>query len=136
MGLRHSGREAAVKVLYSMEFSGNEADAALADYWINHKGSVKYKKFTLKLVTGITDNRIKIDEMISSASKNWPIGRIAEIDKKAEEFEGYFCLFTTDVKMSKFDMVSTYFDKDLVEKAFRSLKGVIKGQTIRHWLHN
>lgn len=81
MGLRHSGREAAVKVLYSMEFSGNEADAALSDYWINHKGSAQYKKFTLKLVTGISENRLKIDEMINSASKNWPIGRIAAIDK-------------------------------------------------------
>lgn len=81
MGLRHSGREAAVKVLYSMEFSDNEAEAALSDYWINHKASAKYKEFTLKLVTGITERRIKIDEMINSASKNWPIGRIAEIDK-------------------------------------------------------
>jgi len=33
-------------------------------------------------------------------------------------------------------MVSIYFDKDLVEKAFRSLKGVIKLRPIRHWLHN
>ena len=27
-----------------------------------------------------------------------------------------------------------YFDKDLVEKAFRALKSVIKLQPIRHWL--
>ena len=27
-----------------------------------------------------------------------------------------------------------YFDKDLVEKAFRTLKGVVKLQPIRHWL--
>jgi transposase len=33
-------------------------------------------------------------------------------------------------------MVSTYFDKDLVEKSFRSLKGVIKLRPIRHWLYN
>ena len=81
MGLRHSGREAAVKVLYSMEFSGHEPDAALSDYWINHKASAKYKAFTLKLVMGITENRPKIDDMINSASKNWPVGRLAEIDK-------------------------------------------------------
>lgn len=81
MGLRHSGREAAVKVLYSMEFSGNQPDAALSDYWLNHKASAKYKEFTLMLVKGVTENLPKIDEMINSASKNWPIGRIAAIDK-------------------------------------------------------
>ena len=46
--------------------------------------------------------------------------------EKIEEFEGYFCIFTTKASLPKFDMVSIYFDKDLVEKAFRSLKGVVK----------
>jgi transposase len=31
-------------------------------------------------------------------------------------------------------MLSLYFDKDLVEKAFRSLKGVTQLRPIRHWL--
>jgi transposase len=53
----------------------------------------------------------------------------------AEEFDGYTCIFTTDV-LSKEEMVRVYFDKDLIEKAFQSLKGVIKVQPIRHWLYN
>lgn len=53
----------------------------------------------------------------------------------AEEFDGYACIFTTDV-LSKEEMVRVYFDKDLIEKAFQSLKGVIKVQPIRHWLYN
>lgn len=56
--------------------------------------------------------------------------------EKIEEFEGYFCIFTTKASLPKFDMVSIYFDKDLVEKAFRSLKGVVKLRPIRHWLYN
>jgi len=56
--------------------------------------------------------------------------------EKVEEFEGYLCIFTTEASISKFKVVSTYFDKDLVEKAFHSLKGVIKLRPIRHWLHN
>jgi len=39
----------------------------------------------------------------------------------AEEFDGYACIFTTDV-LSKEEMVRVYFDKDLIEKAFQSLK--------------
>ena len=33
-------------------------------------------------------------------------------------------------------MVRLYFDKDLIEKAFRTLKGVTRLQPIRHWLYN
>ncbi len=31
-------------------------------------------------------------------------------------------------------MLSLYFDKDVVEKAFRSLKGITQLRPIRHWL--
>jgi len=54
---------------------------------------------------------------------------------EAEEFDGYSCIFTT-AKLSDSELVKTYFDKDLVEKAFQSLKGVVKLRPIRHWLYN
>lgn len=57
--------------------------------------------------------------------------RLAE----AEECDGYSCIFTT-AKLSTEEMIRLYFNKDLVEKAFQSLKGVIKLQPIRHWLYN
>ena len=31
-------------------------------------------------------------------------------------------------------MLSLYFDKDIVEKAFHSLKGITQVRPIRHWL--
>jgi len=55
--------------------------------------------------------------------------------RDAEEFDGYSALFTT-ASYSKDKMVKMYFDKDLVEKAFQSLKGIIKLRPIRHWLYN
>ena len=54
---------------------------------------------------------------------------------EAEEFDGYSCIFTTR-QLPKEEMVRLYFDKDLVEKAFRSLKGITRLQPIRHWLYN
>jgi len=55
--------------------------------------------------------------------------------RAAEEFDGYSAIFTT-ASCSKEKMVKMYFYKDLVEKAFQSLKGVIKLRPIRHWLYN
>jgi len=54
---------------------------------------------------------------------------------EAEEFDGYSCIFSSR-DLSKEAMVHLYFDKDLIEKAFRTLKGVTRLQPIRHWLYN
>jgi transposase len=54
---------------------------------------------------------------------------------EAEEFDGCSCVFCTR-PLSKEEMVRLYFDKDLVEKAFHTLKGITNLQPIRHWLSN
>ena len=59
---------------------------------------------------------------------------ITKMLNKAEEFDGYSCIFSTR-RIAKDPLVRYYFDKDLVEKAFRSLKGVVNLQPIRHWLY-
>jgi len=51
----------------------------------------------------------------------------------AEEFDGYSCVFCTR-SLAPQSMLSLYFGKDLIEKAFRSLKGVTQLRPIRHWL--
>lgn len=60
---------------------------------------------------------------------------IESVLHEAEEFDGYSCLFTT-ADFSKEKMINVYFDKDVIEKAFRTLKGVTRLQPIRHWLYN
>jgi len=65
-----------------------------------------------------------------------PAARIRDdVLAEAEEFDGYSCMFTT-ARLSNSDMVRHYFDKDLVEKAFRTLKGIANLRPIRHWLYN
>ncbi|MFQ5531961.1 MAG: IS1634 family transposase [Candidatus Nanoarchaeia archaeon] len=55
---------------------------------------------------------------------------------QAEEFDGFSFIFSTK-RLSTREIIRLYFeDKDIVEKAFQSLKGVIKLRPIRHWLYN
>jgi len=54
---------------------------------------------------------------------------------EAEEFDGFTCLFATS-RLSTQEMIRFYFDKDLVEKAFRTLKGITRLRPVRHWLYN
>jgi transposase len=52
---------------------------------------------------------------------------------EAEEFDGYSCIFCTS-PLSEEKMLSLYFNKDVVEKAFHSLKGITQVRPVRHWL--
>jgi transposase len=55
--------------------------------------------------------------------------------EQENEFYGYSCIFTT-AQLTSEQMIRHYFDKDLVEKAFQSIKGVTRLRPIRHWLYN
>ena len=52
---------------------------------------------------------------------------------EAEAFDGYSCVFSTR-SLPQDKMLSLYFDKDVVEKAFRSLKGITQLRPVRHRL--
>jgi len=56
--------------------------------------------------------------------------------QEAELFDGFSCLFCTNKQLPKQDILRLYYEKDLVEKAFRTLKGITNIQPIRHWLYN
>ena len=65
-----------------------------------------------------------------------PQGRIRDdVVEKEQEFYGYTCIFSTKNVPDK-DMVRLYFDKDIIEKAFRTLKGVSNLRPVRCWLKN
>lgn len=63
-------------------------------------------------------------------------GRVLK-SKLTEErrFDGTSFMFTTS-NLTIAQAVFAYFDKDVVEKCFQSLKGVVRLRPIRHWLYN
>lgn len=81
MGSRRAGREAAMRILYSMEFSAQPAGQAADDYWLEHNVSDQLKMFTMTIVNGVDEGRAGLDAIISAASDNWPVKRMADIDK-------------------------------------------------------
>lgn len=54
---------------------------------------------------------------------------------KSEEFDGYSSIFSTK-NLPNDEIIKIYFEKDLVEKAFQNLKGVIALRPIRHWMYD
>jgi len=54
---------------------------------------------------------------------------------EAAKLDGISLIFT-NTKIDLDEVVNGYFDKDVVEKAFQSLKGVVNLRPVRHWLYN
>jgi transposase len=54
---------------------------------------------------------------------------------KASVYDGLSFIFT-NTKMPLEEIVQGYFDKDVVEKSFQALKGVVNLRPVRHWLYN
>jgi transposase len=72
-------------------------------------------------------------EIASFLGKNGAVLR-SKLDQE-KQYDGISFIFTTS-KLSIADAVKAYFDKDVVEKCFQSLKGVVRLRPIRHWLYN
>lgn len=93
------------------------------------------------LLTELAEAKIQIKngEVIKEGlqglfSKN---GKI--LTNKAEEtleFKGFSLIFTTKKTLTSSEIIRNYFDKDLIEKSFQVLKGILKLRPIRHWLSN
>ena len=52
---------------------------------------------------------------------------------RAQKYDGYSAIFSTK-KLSIEEVVKPYFEKDKVEKAFRSMKSILGLKPIKHWL--
>lgn len=63
-------------------------------------------------------------------------GRLLNVRlEEASKVDGISLIFT-NTKLDTDEIVKGYFDKDVVEKSFQSLKGVVNLRPVRHWLYN
>lgn len=81
MGVRRRGREAALKILYSIDLnpvSRNEGCTQILDY-----GEVpeNTREFTRELVEETLERMEEIDGYIQNASLKWEINRMAAVDR-------------------------------------------------------
>lgn len=84
MRKRTRAREFALQVLYQIDITSDNADAALDNFWQSHQNEEienDLKQFTSELVKGVRDNLVLIDEKISKYAANWHLKRMAVVDR-------------------------------------------------------
>jgi transcription antitermination protein NusB len=79
--VRRKGREAALQLLYQIEFSADPSPRAFEEFWGSRSGREHPERpFAETLVHAVLDRRTEIDALIDSAADNWQLDRIARMD--------------------------------------------------------
>jgi len=81
MGARHSGREAALQMLFQIEASGAGAEEAISLFWRNFEGEPEGRAYAEEIVRGVAEATEALDARIASASKHWRLERMGRVDR-------------------------------------------------------
>ncbi len=83
MGARHSGREAALQMLFQMEASGTSADEAIDLFWraFGADADPESRAYADACVRGVAETREELDAHIAKASTNWRLERMTRVDR-------------------------------------------------------
>jgi len=81
MGARTAGREAALKMLFGLEASGNDPDLAMVLFWREFGGEAEMRPYAEESVRGVMADRDGLDHIIRSASENWRLERMTRVDR-------------------------------------------------------
>jgi N utilization substance protein B len=81
MGARHSGREAALQMLFQLEASAEDADEVVRLFWRNFEADPEGRAYADEIVRGVAARVAELDEKIAAASQNWRVERMARVDR-------------------------------------------------------
>jgi N utilization substance protein B len=115
-GVRRTGRELAVKIIYSLENVAMDVEQALDSFWTHFRfrddvlgepldnsdaplpGAVV--AFSQELVRGVNEHLERIDEVIDQYATNWSLERMARVDLAILRVAAFELLFRADVPVS------------------------------------
>lgn|SRR5215510_6651487 len=80
MGMRHAGRELALKALYRIDICGGASNDDLALFYDNFPADHEARRFAVRLVDGVCAEIPALDKLIADALENWSIRRLSRVD--------------------------------------------------------
>jgi N utilization substance protein B len=98
-GRRHKGRVAAMQALFEQDTVGHPATKAVDHHIEALGGAEEVRTFAHELVTGVEDNRERIDQVIRDTAPAFPIDQISAIDRNILRVAIYEILVDNRVPM-------------------------------------
>ena len=83
MGDRRQARELALQALFFLDVDKSDPKKNLESFcaFNEEKLTPGIKAFFMELVNGVMENRLKIDSLLNTYSKNWKITRMPVVDR-------------------------------------------------------
>lgn len=102
MSARSKARKQALDLLYETDIRGTNLVETLVSRDIPAEGpdARPIREYTKELVNGVSDNRRKIDELITTYAQGWDMDRLPAVDRNILRLGIYEILWSTDVPTS------------------------------------
>lgn len=98
MGARHSGREAALQMLFQLEASQASADQTIELFWRTfEQADPEGRPYADTIVRGVHETTAEIDKRITSASQNWRLERMSRVDRNLLRLGTWELMKRTDI---------------------------------------
>src|SRR5258708_6174821 len=83
MGARHSGREAALQMVFQLEASGAAAEEVITLFWrsFDDDADPEGRSYADEIVRGVAEKQAELDSAIRAASANWRLERMTRVDR-------------------------------------------------------
>ena len=102
MSARSKARKQALDLLYETDIRGTSLVETLVARDIPAKGpdARPIREYTRELVNGVSDNRRKIDELITTYAQGWDMDRLPAVDRNILRLGIYESLWSSSVPTS------------------------------------
>jgi N utilization substance protein B len=80
MGLRHLGREIALKALYRIDICGGASTDDLANFFESFPAEESARKFAMQLLEGVRREQTRLDKHLADALEHWSVKRLSRVD--------------------------------------------------------
>jgi N utilization substance protein B len=97
MGVRRKARVIALQTLYEIDCVGHDAEAALVHILAESGLPEENAAFVQGLVTGVIQNKERIDQHIKNFASAWPVMQISIIDRNILRLAIFEILFDNTV---------------------------------------
>ncbi len=102
MSARSKARKQTLDLLYESDIRGSDALQLLETRDIPDEGpdARPIREYTRELISGVADNRRKIDELIMTYAQGWDMDRLPAVDRNILRMGIFEILWTTSVPVS------------------------------------
>lgn len=99
MRKRSQAREFTLQILYRMDITREDGEAALHDFWSGQNEEIEkpVKDFAVHLVEGVAANLEAIDKKIAEHATNWQLKRMAVVDRNIMRMSCFELIYCDDI---------------------------------------